>query len=88
MARVVVTGGSRNVVWASSETLLGLPFDEPPPYFPVDEEYGARPQSGYSLSKFVGRGDCKAVLQVGSGAQSRLPAILQCYGTLGLRSVP
>ena len=46
--------GIRNVVWASSETLLGLPFDEPPPYFPVDEEYGARPQSGYSLSKFVG----------------------------------
>ena len=23
--------GIRNVVWASSETLLGLPFDEPPP---------------------------------------------------------
>src|SRR5690349_7093481 len=29
--------GVRNVVWASSETVLGLPFDEPPPYLPVDE---------------------------------------------------
>jgi nucleoside-diphosphate-sugar epimerase len=44
----------RNIVWASSETLLGLPFDEPPPYVPVDEEYAPRPQTGYSLSKFVG----------------------------------
>ena len=46
--------GIRNIVWASSETLLGLPFDEPPPYLPLDEEYAPRPQSGYSLSKFVG----------------------------------
>src|SRR5579859_6534955 len=27
------------VVWASSETTLGLPFDEPPRYAPVDEEH-------------------------------------------------
>ena len=46
--------GIKNVVWASSETLLGLPFDEPPPYFPLDEEYAARPVTGYSLSKLVG----------------------------------
>jgi nucleoside-diphosphate-sugar epimerase len=46
--------GIRNIVWASSETLLGLPFDEPPPYVPLDEEYAPRPQTGYSLSKFVG----------------------------------
>ena len=26
--------GIHNVVWASSETVLGLPFDEPPPYAP------------------------------------------------------
>jgi nucleoside-diphosphate-sugar epimerase len=31
--------GVRNIVWASSETVLGLPFDTPPPYLPVDEEY-------------------------------------------------
>ena len=26
-----------NIVWASSETVLGLPFDTYPPYVPVDE---------------------------------------------------
>src|ERR1700742_191611 len=41
--------GIRNVVWASSETVLGLPFDTPPPYLPVDEEYPGRPESTYSL---------------------------------------
>jgi nucleoside-diphosphate-sugar epimerase len=46
--------GIRNVVWASSETVLGLPFDEPPPYIPVDEAYPGRPESAYSLSKLVG----------------------------------
>jgi nucleoside-diphosphate-sugar epimerase len=46
--------GIKNVIWASSETLLGLPFDEPPPYFPLDEEYAAKPETGYSLSKFLG----------------------------------
>jgi nucleoside-diphosphate-sugar epimerase len=45
--------GIRNVVWASNETVLGLPFDEPPPYLPVDEEYPARPNSTYSLGKHV-----------------------------------
>ena len=32
-----------NIVWASSETVLGLPFDAAPPYVPVDEEYPPRP---------------------------------------------
>ena len=45
--------GIRNVVWASSETVLGLPFDTPPPYLPVDEEYPARPESTYSLVKHL-----------------------------------
>jgi nucleoside-diphosphate-sugar epimerase len=45
------TAGIRNVVWASSETVLGLPFDTPPPYIPVDEEYPVRPESTYSLVK-------------------------------------
>jgi nucleoside-diphosphate-sugar epimerase len=43
--------GIRNIVWASSETVLGLPFDTPPPYVPVDEEYPPRPESTYSLVK-------------------------------------
>jgi nucleoside-diphosphate-sugar epimerase len=45
--------GVRNIVYASSETLLGLPFDTPPPYVPVDEEYAARPESVYSLVKHL-----------------------------------
>ena len=43
--------GVRNIVWASSETVLGLPFDTPPPYIPVDEGYAPRPESTYSLVK-------------------------------------
>jgi nucleoside-diphosphate-sugar epimerase len=45
------TARIRNIVWASSETVLGLPFDTPPPYIPVDEEYAVRPESTYSLVK-------------------------------------
>ena len=45
--------GITNVVWASSETLLGLPFTTPPPYIPVDEAYPARPESTYSLVKHL-----------------------------------
>lgn len=43
--------GIRNIVWASSETLLGVPFDVPPPYLPVDEEYPPRPETAYALAK-------------------------------------
>jgi nucleoside-diphosphate-sugar epimerase len=46
-----IRAGVRKIVWASSETVLGLPFDEPPPYIPVDEEYPPRPNSTYSLVK-------------------------------------
>jgi nucleoside-diphosphate-sugar epimerase len=46
--------GFRRVVWASSETTLGLPFDEPPEFAPVDETHTLRPESGYALSKVLG----------------------------------
>ena len=45
--------GITNLVYASSETVLGLPFDVDPPYIPVDEEYPARPESTYSLVKHL-----------------------------------
>jgi len=45
--------GITRIVYASSETVLGLPFDVPPPYIPVDEEYPARPESVYSLVKHL-----------------------------------
>ena len=45
--------GITRIIHASSETVLGLPFDVPPPYLPVDEEYPAVPNSTYSLVKHL-----------------------------------
>jgi nucleoside-diphosphate-sugar epimerase len=42
------------VVWASSETTLGLPFDVPPRYAPVDEAHYPFPTTTYALSKVTG----------------------------------
>ena len=46
--------GLRRVVWASSETVLGLPFDIPPAFAPIDESIEPRPETSYALSKLVG----------------------------------
>src|SRR5438876_1879475 len=46
--------GLRRVVWASSETILGLPFErEQPAYAPIDEEHPPLPESSYALSKLL-----------------------------------
>jgi nucleoside-diphosphate-sugar epimerase len=45
--------GIKRVVWASSETTLGLPFNTPPHYAPVDEMH-VYPESSYALSKVLG----------------------------------
>jgi nucleoside-diphosphate-sugar epimerase len=46
--------GLRRVVWASSETILGLPFErEQPVYAPIDEEHPPLPQSSYALMKLL-----------------------------------
>src|SRR3954447_1380451 len=49
------TLGLRKVVWASSETTLGLAFtpDAPPRYAPVDEGHYPHPESTYALSKVL-----------------------------------
>ena len=44
----------RRVVWASSETVLGLPFDIEPSFAPIDETIEPHPESSYALSKLVG----------------------------------
>lgn len=44
--------GVQRVVWASSETTLGLPFD-PPQYAPVDEDHFPHPTMTYALSKVL-----------------------------------
>ena len=43
--------GLERVVWASSETTLGLPFTRPPRYLPIDEKHYPLPESSYALSK-------------------------------------
>lgn len=49
-----VTLGLKRVVWASSETTLGLPFErEQPAYAPIDEEHPLYPESSYALSKVL-----------------------------------
>lgn len=49
-----VQHGVGRVVWASSETVLGLPFDDPPAFAPIDETHPPRPETSYALSKLVG----------------------------------
>jgi nucleoside-diphosphate-sugar epimerase len=43
----------KRVVWASSETTLGLPFERAPDYAPVDEAH-VYPETSYALSKVAG----------------------------------
>lgn len=43
----------RNIVWASSETVYGVPYAAGPAYVPVDEEI-EQPAWSYSLSKLMG----------------------------------
>lgn len=46
--------GLKRVVWASSETTLGLPFDrERPAYAPIDEDHPLYPESSYAISKVL-----------------------------------
>lgn len=49
-----VDRGVGRVVWASSETVLGLPFDTPPAFAPIDETHPPRPETSYALSKLAG----------------------------------
>jgi nucleoside-diphosphate-sugar epimerase len=42
------------LVWASSETVLGLPFDTPPLFAPIDEAIEPRPETSYALAKLLG----------------------------------
>jgi nucleoside-diphosphate-sugar epimerase len=49
-----VEGQVGRVVWASSETVLGLPFDDDPAFAPIDETHPRRPETSYALSKLVG----------------------------------
>ncbi len=45
--------GISRIVHASSETLLGLPLDEPPPAVPIDESQPTRPNFVYAIGKHL-----------------------------------
>ena len=45
--------GVKRIVYASSETLLGIPFEIDPPYLPIDEDYPSRPESMYAVVKHL-----------------------------------
>jgi nucleoside-diphosphate-sugar epimerase len=46
--------GIRRVVWASSETVFGLPMTRTPPLFaPMTEEHPPAPETGYALAKLL-----------------------------------
>ena len=50
-----VQHGLERIVWASSETLIGLPFEhEAPRYAPIDEDHPRLPEFHYALSKLAG----------------------------------
>jgi nucleoside-diphosphate-sugar epimerase len=46
--------GIKRLVWASSETILGLPFTTPPAFVPVDETHPDNPNWSYAVSKQLG----------------------------------
>lgn len=52
--QAAVTHGMKRVVWASSETVLGWPFDKVvPPLLPTHDDEPAIPTSSYGISKAV-----------------------------------
>jgi nucleoside-diphosphate-sugar epimerase len=52
--RAAMVLGLKRVVWASSETALGIPYErEPPRYAPIDEQHPLFPESSYALSKVI-----------------------------------
>jgi nucleoside-diphosphate-sugar epimerase len=63
--------GLERVVWASSETVYGYPFDAVvPDYAPIDEQHPYAPQSSYAISKLVGE-----TMAVQFSRLSRIPFI-------------
>ena len=82
-----VAHGIRRVVWASSETVLGLPFDTPPLFAPIDESIEPRPETSYALSKLVGETLARQFARR-TGTTFVGLADLEHHGARRLRAVP
>ena len=82
--------GIKRIVWASSETVLGLPMSpaNPPPYLPVDEEYHPRPESSYSLAKTLEEEMALQFCRRDPSTHHDRAAVLQRDGARGLRGLP
>jgi nucleoside-diphosphate-sugar epimerase len=52
--------GITRMIWASSETILGLPFTTPPDFAPLDETHPDRPEWSYALAKQLGEAQAEA----------------------------
>jgi nucleoside-diphosphate-sugar epimerase len=66
-----VNAGLSRVVWASSETTLGLPFsDIAPEYVPVDEQHYPSSRTTYALSKVLSE-----TMAVELNAWSQIPMV-------------
>ena len=60
----------RRVVWASSETVLGLPFDTPPDFAPIDETIEPRPETLVRALEARRRDDGRPSSRGGPGSRS------------------
>jgi len=84
--------GVPKLVYASSYSITGFPFNETPispAYFPVDSGWPAAPQDAYALSKWLGEEIVAAAVRKGgpSAASIRMPWI-QTPETFGHDVVP
>ena len=79
--------GSKRVVWASSETTLGLPFDTPPDYAPGRRGARAAPRVLLRALEGPRRGD-GAPVQPLDGHPDRRAALLERHGARRLRALP
>ena len=77
----------KRVVWASSETTLGLPFDTPPDYVPIDEQHPLRPETSYALTKVLGEEAARQFNRLQRDPLHRA-ALLEHHGATRLRAVP
>lgn len=73
--QAAATLGIRRVVYASSVSALGFPFQQQwsePLYLPIDEEHPLLPQDSYGLSKAVGEEIAAAYTRRGAGSAASL----------------
>ncbi len=80
VVEAAIANGVRDLVYASSFSVLGWPFNPAPvepEYFPIDEHHRTAPQDAYALSKWLGEETIAAAVRRGVlGAVSlRLPWI-------------